>query len=418
MEKLQNLANEYLAFIVESDPIDATRLGIHSYDEQLGDLTPDAIAERADKRQKFLARFTAIDPETLSADEQMDLQVAKIDLQTALRRHEDLCIWKRAPYWYLERLGGSFSDLINRDFAPQEDRGRRLLSRLQKAPAYLQAAITNLTDEAPPLYVEMGLTAAMGLDLFLHEAVIGFSANLPSALETDLNRAVSSTLAALSNFVQFLQELCSRARGHYACGPDHFNFLLQTFHQLDMDHRSLYEFGLEQMAADRDRLEAYARQQDPNCSWREQIERIKENHPPPVRFKESYEREMKLARDYCVSQDLVTLPEGECCWVEWLPTYLRATLPIAVMSTSPPFESGLVSRWLITPLDPEAPPNGRNSTCGIIAMPLRVLLLCMKPTQVIICKRYTTSWQHRIHLYDATSAAPSLSRVGAFIPKT
>jgi uncharacterized protein (DUF885 family) len=41
--------------------------------------------------------------------------------------------------------------------------------------------------------------------------------------------------------------------------------------------------------------------------------------------------------------------------MRWLPAYLRASLPIAVMATTPPFEPGLDSEWLITPLDPNAP---------------------------------------------------------------
>jgi uncharacterized protein (DUF885 family) len=66
---------------------------------------------------------------------------------------------------------------------------------------------------------------------------------------------------------------------------------------------------------------------------------------------------MMLAREHCVEEDLITLPEGEVCRMVWLPTYLRASLPIAVMGSSPPFESGLESKWLITPLDPDASPE-------------------------------------------------------------
>ena len=67
----------------------------------------------------------------------------------------------------------------------------------------------------------------------------------------------------------------------------------------------------------------------------------------PAEFKDSYGREMMLAREHCVEEDLITLPEGEVCRMVWLPTYLRASLPIAVMGTSPPFEPGLESEWLI-----------------------------------------------------------------------
>jgi len=357
MTKLETLVDEYLAFVFERDPIQATRLGVHDNDHLLGDLSPDAMADESAKREDFLRRFQAVDPGGLGPNARMDLRVAVVDLETALRRHQDLRVWERAPYWYLERLGGAVSNLISRKFAPPEERGRSLLSRLQGAQAYLDTAQTNLTGKAPRLYVDMGLTAAKGLQLFLEEAVLGFAAELSATLHVDLQRATMGVQAALADFATFLQGFCDRARGHFACGPDHFDFLLKKFHLLDMDHKSLYEFGLEHMATDKARLEAYAQEQDPTSPWVEQIDRVKEDHPPPAEFKDSYGREMMLAREHCVEEDLITLPEGEVCRMVWLPTYLRASLPIAVMGTSPPFEPGLESEWLITPLDPDAPPE-------------------------------------------------------------
>lgn len=357
MTRLPSLFDEYLAFSLSSDPIEATRVGMHDYDHSLGHYTADAMDDRAAKRREFLSRFEALDPSELDAEEQMDVRLALTHLRTAQRRHQDLRVWERAPYWYVERLGGAFSNLIGRDFAPPDERGRRLLSRLQKAPAYLSTAQRNLTTRAPQLYVDMGLTAAKGLQSFLGEAVLGFAAEVTPALESDLRQATRQTQSALAGFAQYLQDLQPQAGGDYACGPEHFDFLLQEFHLLDMDHRSLYEFGREQVEADRQRLEAYAHQQDPTRSWVEQIDRVKEDHPPPAQFKAAYGREMDLAREHCVEQDLITLPPGEICKMEWLPTYLRASLPIGVMNTTPPFEPGLESKWLITPLDPEASPQ-------------------------------------------------------------
>jgi hypothetical protein len=119
----------------------------------------------------------------------------------------------------------------------------------------------------------------------------------------------------------------------------------------------LYEWGLARMAEDRENLDAYARAQDTDRTWIEQIDRVKEDHPQPAEFKDSYEREMWLAREHCVERDLITIPEGEVCHMVWVPEYLRASLPIAVMGTTPPFEKGLESEWLITPLDPNASPE-------------------------------------------------------------
>ena len=72
MSELQILIDEYIAFCFQSDPIGATRLGMHKYDNTLGEVTPDTIEEEISKRWEFLSRVQKIDPSALEPDAQMD----------------------------------------------------------------------------------------------------------------------------------------------------------------------------------------------------------------------------------------------------------------------------------------------------------------------------------------------------------
>jgi len=368
---LAALIDEYLGFVFRSDPIQASRLGIHEHDHSLGQVDAETFADQAATRRQFLHHFQSVAPQSLNADERMDLQVAIIDLEMQLRLQEDVRAWERAPYWYLERLGDALSDLMGREIDTIEERGRRLHTRLEQTPRYLAAAQRNLTDQAPAIWVEMGLVSARGLQDFLAAAVPAFARAVSPALRSDLTQVTPAALAALVSFEQFLQDLHGKARGTYACGPGHLDFLLRHFHLLDMDHCSLYEFGLEQVEADTARLEALAKELDPSSTWVEQIHRIKDNHPQAAEFLDVYRREMIRARNHCIQQDLVTLPRGEQCRVDWLPAYLSAGAPLGLMYTSPPFEDDLESILLITQVDPDAPPERqrehRRDTCYAFA---------------------------------------------------
>ncbi len=355
LRNLPRLIDDYLAHIFAADPIEATRLGVHDHDDRLGDVSPAAIAEAAARRADFLDRLRQVDRAGLDADAAMDLDVALVDAETAVRRHEDVQAWRRAPYWYVERLGEAFSGLMDHGAAPAEDRGRHLLARLAATPAYLATAAANLTAGTPPLHVAMGVTAAQGLDRFVARAVPGFAAALPASLQADLAGAVERVRAALADYSARLEALAAVAAGEFACGAEHFDFLLRRFHLLDHDHRSLAEFGAAQMAADRAALERFAAQLDPHTHWAEQVERIKDHHPRGDEFLEVYRAEMMRAREHCVAHDLLTLPAGEAARVNWLPDYLAAGAPLGLMSTTPPFAPGLISELQITPVDRTAP---------------------------------------------------------------
>ncbi len=355
--ELASLIDEYLQLIFAADPIEATQLGVHDYDSTLGNYSAEAYTEEIAKRQVFLSRLQGIDTATLDANERLDHQLALIDVRTSLRRLQDRAIWMCAPYWYVEQLGTAFSALMRDDGKSTATQAERLWARLRLAPAYLATIQNNLTAITAPLHVEMGLTAIQGLRQFLTAAIPGFARPLEETLQNDLAHATRIAQGALDDFEHFLEEFHAQATGSFACGPEHFDYLLKHGHLLDIDHRQLHEFGMAQMASDKAALEAYARELDPTRSWVEQIERVKDDHPHGADFLATYHAEMVRARAHCVAADLITLPEGERAGVKWLPEYLRAGAPLGLMFTTPPFAAGLNSDLVITSLDANAPPE-------------------------------------------------------------
>ena len=357
-QELAALIDSYLQFVFRCDPIEATQLGVHDHDATLGDSSADAYADEVAQRQVYLAQFQAIDSAMLDADARMDWQVARIDVTASLRRLQEHPMWQSAPYWYVEQLGTAFSALMRGDEQTPAAQGEQLWARLRLTPSYLATAQANLTSYSArataPLHVEMGLTAIKGLRQFLAMAIPGFARQLDGTLQNDLARATAAAQSGLDEFASYLHQFEDQATGSFACGAEHFDFLLQQFHLLDLDHRQLHEFGVAQMAQDKAALEAYARKLDPTRSWVEQIEAVKDDHPQGNAFLATYHAEMVRAREHCVRYELVTLPTGEVASVKWLPEYLRAGAPLGLMFTTPPFAPGLSSDLVITSLDPEA----------------------------------------------------------------
>jgi uncharacterized protein (DUF885 family) len=355
MTELSVLIDDHLRASFAADPVEATRLGVHDHDHELGTFDRDRMLARREELTRTIAGLEALDTTALTRLETLDHTVALADARVALRRHDDQRVWERAPYWYLERLGSSLSTLMTRRSTPLEARAAALLARLRATPEYLETASVTLTSDTPAVYAQMGRTAAAGLATFLAEAMPAFAEEVPDALRSDLAAATEGAGAAVASFSSSLEGLAARAEGSYQAGAAHVDFLLDVFHRAAFDHDELHEWGREQVARDRAALDELAEELDPSSTWMEQIARIKDHHPEPEAFITAYGDEMMLAREHCLEQDLITIPEGEVCHMRWLPAYLRASLPIAVMATTPPFEPGLDSEWLITPLDLNAP---------------------------------------------------------------
>jgi hypothetical protein len=104
-----------------------------------------------------------------------------------------------------------------------------------------------------------------------------------------------------------------------------------------------------------------AEQMDPGSDWVTVLESVKDDHPTAENLRQAYDDETQLSREHTVEHDLVTIPEGESVSVEWMPSYMRDSYPIAKPWVSPPFADGLDGKWYITPVDPDAPPEEQEA---------------------------------------------------------
>jgi hypothetical protein len=356
---LPKLLDDYVDFVFAEDPIGASDLGAYRYSDQLGETAPDAVAQRRERRQTFLRAFGEVDRAGRSSTQLLDLDVAIADVSTAVRRDTQIGWPERAAYWYPEQLGRAVDVPVSRRYAPAGERAEQLLRRLRQAPRWLGDGRATLGDDIPELWRAFAISASAGVTSFLTTAVKAFADDVDGTLGAELAGAADGVLAALDAFVADLADRTLDPRSTWSGGGEYFDGVLNELHGLDIDHRQLEEFGTSRLNDDRARLESFAASIDADRPWLEQIARIKDRHPAPDEFLEVYRHEMVRAREHTAAESLATLPPGEECRMAWVPEFLRSSLPIAVMHTTPPFEAGLVSEWWITPSDPSAPADRR-----------------------------------------------------------
>ena len=130
------VARETLAGWLAAHPVDATFLGEHSHDHELGDPSPAAADRRAGELRAQLARLDDAIPDGL--DERIDAAVLRTALRSELLELDELheAEWDAMAH----NPGNALYALASRPFAPAADRLESARARLAAVPAYLAAA--------------------------------------------------------------------------------------------------------------------------------------------------------------------------------------------------------------------------------------------------------------------------------------
>ena len=128
------IAHEYLEDLYRRQPTWATDLGIHRYDDRLEDYSRQAVTNAVATARQFRARVAATDEKTLSAANALDRELILRTIDSGLLTLEVVRPWAKDPDIYSGGLTNAAYIMIKRNFAPPEDRLRKLIAR-EKAHA-------------------------------------------------------------------------------------------------------------------------------------------------------------------------------------------------------------------------------------------------------------------------------------------
>lgn len=142
------LLEEHWESMMERWPTWATELGDHRFDDRLADNTPEAAERSRAGVAEWIARTKAIDPDGLTARDQVTWHALLNEFLTA--RDKAAC---KTEQWAVSPMGNAFSSLNHlaelHRLRTAED-GANLIARYRAMPAYLDGAIASL---------QLGLTA-------------------------------------------------------------------------------------------------------------------------------------------------------------------------------------------------------------------------------------------------------------------
>ena len=145
------LSERFIASALRLSPVEATALGVHSYDSQLPNMTAEGRGTRVAEWSAILFELTRINPALLSRQNQVDYAILKNELQYRVFANDELQEWAWNPQVYGDVAGGALYSLAARDFAPWNVRLKAATARMEAIPALLKLSRSELIPARVPL---------------------------------------------------------------------------------------------------------------------------------------------------------------------------------------------------------------------------------------------------------------------------
>jgi hypothetical protein len=336
-EPFPHFVDDYLAYLYEVLPSQASLDGVHLHDDLLEDLSRPAIDAHVRALAGFGRRLHQIDATLLPPNERVEHPIVASNIEARMFELEVARNLDRNPHIYADALGTSLAAQALFAYAPEPERARRVVSKLRQVPRLVQAAQDNIK-EAPGIFVKVGLETWRGVLKFIE-------ADLPRAFATlddlhilgDLADTSTEAAAAITGYIQYLEtDLAPRSKASFRLGREKFEQKLKLEEGITLSAERLLTIALRELGETQEEFRTVAGRLnggDPADTWR----RTKEEHPEPGKLIAAAQEQLRELAEFVQRQSIVSVPDGEPVVVAPSPDFYRWAF--ASLWTPGPFES-------------------------------------------------------------------------------
>ena len=359
-QQLGKLTDEYFDQVYfHYGPSNATATGFHQYDAQLEDYSQKTIAEEAAALKSFEQRFEAIQPDESAADfvPRSDREIVLATIRSQLLTLETIRPWAKNADNYSSTCAAAAFVLMERKFAPADDRLRSLVAREKRMPALLSEARANL-DNPPRIFTEIAIEQLPDIVSFFERDVpAAFTDAQDPALKAEFAQTNAAVIAALQSYLSWLKsDLLPRSNGDFRIGADAFHQKLQYDEMVDLPLDKLLDIGWADLRKNQAHFKQVAAELEPDKDPRAVLEELGADHPAPDQLLNSFRATFNSLIAFIRAHRIVTIPSDARPIVEETPPFMRATT-FASMDTPGPYETHATEAYFnITLPDPKMTP--------------------------------------------------------------
>jgi uncharacterized protein (DUF885 family) len=361
--RLAAFFRRYLDESFRDEPLMATRLGDHTFDDQLDDLSPEARAARIERDRKALAALPgAVRYDALSRSGQIDYEILRQHLTRAVWLAENFRPFEDDPRIYGDYLTEGVYLLLTQSSLPRATNVRNATARMGAIPRVVATARQTI-GRPPRVKVETAIRQTKGAIDFYKEDLFTL-ADAPKGAG-ELGARAAKAVEALEGYLGFLEaEVLPRSGDDWRIGPEKFARKLE----LELDAAIPAEEVRREAEAEAARVEremaVIARQlwgtrfpgvpvppDDPEgrrTLIRRALDAVADDHSTPETIVGDARADVAAIKEFIAARRILRLPEPDQCRVIEMPEFLRGN-STAYLNPAPPLDVRGSSEYAISP---------------------------------------------------------------------
>src|SRR5215813_1344021 len=201
------------------NPTFGTMAGLHQYDSKLENYSRASVDAEIMTLHDFEKKFDDQPAFQMDQSTQADREMVLNDIRARLLTLQVIKPWEKNTDNYSSGITNSAFVLMERNFAPPDERLRSLIAREKQMPAVFAAAQKNLKNP-PHIYTEIALEQLPGIISFFETDVPeAFKNATDAATKAEFKKTNAQVIEALKSYQSWLkQDLLPKSNGDFRLG--------------------------------------------------------------------------------------------------------------------------------------------------------------------------------------------------------
>jgi Bacterial protein of unknown function (DUF885) len=344
--QFRNLASDYFEQVYfKFSPSVGTLDGLHQYDALLEDYSRAGVEKQIAALKSYETKFDAVPEGHLDQSTQGDLAMMRDSILGTLLELQTVRAWEENPDTYSSGIANSAFVLMERKFAPADDRLRSLIAREKLMPEVFVAARQNLKNP-PRVYTEIALEQLPDIISFFEKDVPeAFTDAKDPAVIAEFHKTNATVIASLREYEQWLKtDLLPRSSGDFRIGADTFAKKLLYDEMVDTPLDKLLIVAYADLHKNQAAFERIAREVDPSKTPKEVLAELATIHPAPDQLLQAFHDRFNGEIAFIREKRIITIPSEVQPVLEETPPFMRATTQ-ASMDSPGPFEKNSTTAY-------------------------------------------------------------------------